>query len=157
MVKPSYRIYAAILCLAVLGAIVAPPPARAQEPGEEEGPVPPGDGLDVFFVVDNSGSMRRLDPQGLRIAYAHVLTDLLLSRGGDRASVVRLGGRLESEEWKESIVFPLTLIPENTAGRGEQLEAVKKALSYDETRFANLMVEVEDLKADVDLFIRQFI
>jgi HD-like signal output (HDOD) protein len=35
-------------------------------------------------------------------------------------------------------------------------EAVKKALNYDEVRFANLMVEVEGLKADVDLFIRQF-
>ncbi|MHC5077847.1 MAG: vWA domain-containing protein, partial [Planctomycetota bacterium] len=97
---------------------------------EEEDP----QSVDVFFVVDNSGSMRRLDPGGLRVAYSHSLTDLVLSRGGDWVSVVRLGGRLESAEWNP-IVFPLKRVPKEHEARAAVLEEVKKALAAEAKGF----------------------
>ncbi|MHC4599836.1 MAG: vWA domain-containing protein [Planctomycetota bacterium] len=118
----------ALLIPALFGTAILTPGALGQEPARE------AEGVDVFFVVDNSGSMRRLDPKGLRVAFTHALTDLLLSRGGDRVSVIRLGGWLESEKWNP-VVFPMTRIPLDPGGRQTVLQEVKDALAKEDEGF----------------------
>ncbi|MCU0723704.1 MAG: VWA domain-containing protein, partial [Planctomycetes bacterium] len=115
--NPTQSRTVAAAALAVLAAgLLAGGPASAGEPG-----------ADVFFVMDGSESMRRLDPEGRRTAFVQALVDLLLSRGGDRVSVIRLGGSLETAEWTP-VVLPLTEIPAEGGKREEALDAVKKAL-----------------------------
>jgi len=85
MIRERYLLLGALLA-ASLVLLAGPGRARAD------------DGVDVFFVTDDSPSMKRFDPSGSRIRLLKALCDFLLHPGGDRAAVLRLGGALESKE-----------------------------------------------------------
>jgi HD-like signal output (HDOD) protein len=55
-----------------------------------------------------------------------------------------------------NLLSSLSNDPLNDDIKEEIVKATRKALDYDESRFATLMVEVEDIKADVEDFMHQF-
>ncbi len=80
--------------------------------------------VDVVFVTDDSPSMARNDPYGLRSMLFKALCDLLAHQGGDRVAVLRLGGALESAEAGIE-VFPLTEIPKAADEKAKALFELK--------------------------------
>ena len=128
MVSKTLGLERAFVALLFVVAAFAPSALAGEGPGGDAG-------ADVFFIVDNSGSMKRIDPEGLRIDYARALADLLFSRPGDRVSVVRLGGRLESARY-ETVVLPLVKVPDDPSERASFLaQSVKDALAREAKGF----------------------
>jgi Mg-chelatase subunit ChlD len=97
------------LCfLFAVGAVAAPPPesGHSAKAPTVQGPVPPKphqpkekEGIDLIFILDCSGSMKKTDPQVLRKPATELFFSLLGAR--DRIGLVSFGGLAQT-------LFPLT-------------------------------------------------
>jgi len=107
---------------------LAPPQKQKEEGREKEG------GIDIVFVLDDSGSMKYTDTEEFRKLAVKAFLDLTQDRGGDRIAIVRFAG------WQESmdsgyLLFPFTKMPEDEKERQNVLGKMKKAITDNITAF----------------------